>query len=199
MTVQVNRFVPRRHSDIADLIAAYPLAWVVSEGDAGHESTPLPLLAETDGDGRIVSLFGHFALRNPQVRALERRPRATFLFQGPQAYVSPRLVSQPQWGPTWNYAVVKFEGEVTFVPDETEASVRQLTDAMEAGADTPWQVEQLGERYDQLIRHIIAFRATVGEPNARFKLGQDERPSVFDDILANHPDAALTDWMRRTK
>ncbi len=171
---------------------------VSTDGDA-FAATPLPLLAETDAEGRVVSLFGHFARRNPQVAALEHNPRVTCLFQGPHGYVSPRLVSQPQWGPTWNYAVVKFDGEVTFVPEETGVAVDRLTAAMEGLGEGAWAVTDLGARYDQLVRHIIAFRVHVGEPQARFKLGQDERPAVFDDILAHHPDAALTDWMRKTR
>ena len=39
-------FVPRAAGDVAALIAAHPLAWIVSNGPGGFVSTPLPLLAE---------------------------------------------------------------------------------------------------------------------------------------------------------
>lgn len=46
-------FEPRSAADIAQLIADYPLAWLVSR--AFHAS-PLPLLAETDARGAVVAL-----------------------------------------------------------------------------------------------------------------------------------------------
>lgn len=188
-----NPFVPRDASDIAALIAQYPLAWVVSPGTA----TPLPLLAETGADGEIVALFGHFARRNPQVALIERAPAAMILFQGPQAYVPARLVSKPDWGPTWNYAVLRFDVEIEFVPDETAASVERLAAVLEQGRPEPWTPDRMGERYAELTRHIIAFRAHVRGLDARFKLGQDESPQIFDEIVAGLDDRALADWMTR--
>lgn len=193
-----NLFVPREPADIAALIAEYPLAWVVSCGEEGHAATPLPLLAETDGEGQTTALFGHFARSNPQVALLERSPKAMILFQGPHAYVPPRIVSTPTWGPTWNYAVIRFEVTVEFVPDETKAAVARLAAALEADRPDPWVPERMGARHEELARHIIAFRAHVRETHARFKLGQDERPETFDEIVAGLDDRTLADWMTRT-
>jgi transcriptional regulator len=145
-----------------------------------------------------VALFGHFAKSNPQVAVLESRSRATILFQGPQAYIAPRLVSNPTWGPTWNYAVVRFETEIHFVPEETEASVERLADALEHDRPDPWTPSRMGARREELARRIIAFRARVIETHPRFKLGQDEAPQTFDEIIASLDDAALAAWMTRT-
>ena len=188
-----NPFVPRDPSDIPALIAAYPLAWVASPGTA----TPLPLLAETNETGAVVALFGHFARRNAQVAMLERQPQATILFQGPNAYVPARLVSKPDWGPTWNYAVLRFDVEIEFVPDETAASVERLAAALEHGRDAPWTPARMGPRYAALVQHIVAFRAHVRAVDARFKLGQDEDPRHFDEIVAGLDDRALAAWMMR--
>lgn len=191
-------FDPRSPADVLALVEAFPLAWVVArEGDA--PATPLPLLAECDGDGAIVSLFGHIARRNPLCAALQAAPRALLLFQGPQAYVAPRLVSKPDWGPTWNYAVARFDVRVEFVPDETDAALARLAAHLEAGQAEPWTTARMGARYAQLREHIIAFRAHVEHAHASFKLGQDETPQVFAEILAGHQDRALVDWMRRMR
>ena len=192
-------FVPRQPADVTRLIADYPLAWVVSAGVDGSAATPLPLLAETDAAGDIVALFGHFARCNSQVALLERQPRATILFQGPNAYVAPRLVSKPDWGPTWNYAVLRFDVEIEFVPDETKASVERLAAALEQDRARPWTPADMGPRYDQLARHIIAFRAHVRHVEARFKLGQDESPQIFGEIVAGLDDRVLADWMTRSR
>jgi len=183
--------------DLAALIAAYPLAWVVSGGPADYAATPLPLLVEADADGRVVSLFGHFARSNPQVAALERDPRATILFQGPQGYISPTLVSNPTWGATWNYAVARFDVDIAFVPEETGDAVWRLAAAVEKDRPPRWTPAAMGARYDQLIQHIVAFRATVRATHARFKLGQDERRETFDEIVVGLGEGDLTAWMKR--
>lgn len=185
-------FSPRREKDIADLIAANPLAWIVSPGAPESAATLLPLLAECDGEGRVVALFGHFAKANPQVAVLERDPRALILFQGPQAYVAPKLVSKPDWGPTWNYASAWFETELRFVPEETRSSVDRLAAALEAREAQPWTTARMEGRMEGMLRAIVAFRARVIDHHAVFKLGQDESPKAFDEIVEGigHPPLA---------
>jgi transcriptional regulator len=191
-------FLPRKAGDSAALIAAYPLAWVVSHGEDGPAATVLPLLAECDAAGEVVALFGHFARTNPQVAVLERSPQALILFQGPHAYVPQRLVSNPVWGPTWNYAVLRYETDLRFVPEETVSSVERLARALERDRPEPWTPARMGPRFAELARHIIAFRATVTAAHPRFKLGQDEAPDTFDEIVAGLDDPALAAWMIRT-
>lgn len=194
----MNRFLPRCDADVRELIAAYPLAWVVSMGEAGRAATPLPLLTETDADGSITALFGHFARSNPHVALLERQPEAMILFEGPQGYIAPRLVSNPTWGPTWNYAVARFDVEVAFVPEETGAAVERLAASLERDRPDPWTPTRMGARYVELAKRIVAFRARVTAAYPRFKLGQDEAPQTFDEIVAGLDDAALAAWMTRT-
>jgi len=187
-----TRFSPRSHADIIRLIAAHPLAWVISHD---LQATPLPLLAETDMSGAVVSLFGHFARRNPQVPAFKGDPGGLILFQGPHGYISPRLVSRPAWAPTWNYAVVRFEVTVAFVPEETDAAVRRLAAHLERDRPAPWHVDEMGSRSGQLQQHIIAFRAKVRGAHATFKLGQDEDRGTFDEIVTGLQDTPLASWM----
>lgn len=182
-------------AQVAALVRACPLAWVVSGGTGGFAATPLPLLGEVDESGAVVALFGHFARANRQVATLEREPAATILFQGPQGYIPPRLVSNPQWGATWNYAVARFDVDVRFVPDETEASVHRLAAAMEQDQPVPWTPDRMGDRVAQMLPHIVAFRAKVRTTEARFKLGQDEEPATLQEIVAGLDDLALARWM----
>jgi transcriptional regulator len=183
--------------DVIDLIDEYPLAWVCPTQAEGTLATLLPLLPETDGDGRLISLLGHMARKNPLHAALSAAPRALVLFTGPHAYVSPAHVSEPNWGPTWNYAQVRIAATVEFLPDAGGESLHKLLAAMEANEPTGWTTDELGDRYESMERAIVAFRAVVIGCNARFKLGQDERPERLREILARHPHAALVRWMRR--
>jgi transcriptional regulator len=184
-------------ADVLDLIREYPLAWVCPSQGSAMESTLLPLLAETDGTGRLRSLVGHMARRNPLFGTLSANPHALILFTGPQAYVSPAYVSDPTWGPTWNYAQVRIEATVRFDPDAGDEALSRLVSAMEHDMPSPWTPDKMGARYRPMERAIIAFRAEVTDRQARFKLGQDEKPERLREILVSHPDATMVRWMRR--
>jgi len=192
-------FLPGEPSDVSRLVEAYPLCWVVSGVHDERYATPLPLLAEQDEEGRLVSLLGHIARSNPQHKALEKDPRATILCMGPNGYISPTLVSNPTWGPTWNYAVCRFEVKIGFIPEENDLALHRLAAALEGTGKDCWTPSRMGDRYDQLKQHIVAFRAHVLETHARFKLGQDENEIVFDDIVEGLADRTLADWMKRSR
>ncbi len=181
--------------DAIALIAEYPLAWVRAE--QGGAASLLPLLAELDGEGRLTGLIGHLARRNPLADALSADPGASILFTGPQAYISPELVSQPGWAPTWNYAQLTVTGEVGLDPDGGDMALALLVDRMEQGRAAPWRIADMGPRYDRMRTEIIAFRVRLVALEGRFKLGQDEAVGALRDILAGHGDAALVRWMRR--
>lgn len=191
----MSAWSPRSAAEVAALVARHPLAWVVSAAPSFH-ATPLPLVADLDDEGGVAALVGHFAVRNPQVEALMAQPRALVLFQGAEGYISPELVTQSQWAPTWNYEVARFEVEVEFAPDTNDAALDRLIAHMEGDHPDRWTVARMGERYEPMSRHIIAFRARVLSCDATFKLGQDERPESLAQILAGHSDAELTAAMR---
>lgn len=191
------KYAPRSPADVVTLIGDHPLCWLVSHGEAGFGATPLPLLAECDGDGALVSLFGHVALSNPQVAQLRAAPRATVLVNGPQAYISPELLSNPTWVPTWNYAMAVITVDVEFLPEATRESIATLTDRMEAGRKAPWRIEDAGARLAPMMTHIIAFRAQVRAIDGRFKLGRDESAQSLNEIVGGLAPGALRDWMIR--
>ena len=183
--------------DALDLIQEYPLAWVCPTGGDPMTSTLLPLLAEVDGEGRVRSLLGHMARRNPLFRALCEQPQAHILFTGPQGYVSPAYVSDPTWAPSWNYAQVRIVATVRFLPEASDEALRTLLNEMEQSVPSGWTPANMGPRYERLQAYVIAFRADVTNLQARFKLGQEEKPEQLREILVRHPDEALVRWMRR--
>lgn len=195
----MSPFHPLDPADVGKLVSAYPLCWVVSGSGDGRYATPLPLLAEPGVNGEVRSLLGHMARSNPQQPALEDDPSATILCMGPQGYISPRLVSNPTWGPTWNYAVCRFETRIQFVPEETDAALLKLAQALEGTNDGAWTPERMGERYFDLKQRIVAFRAEILETHARFKLGQDEGDATFEEIVGGLGDPVLADWMKHSR
>ncbi|PZQ51025.1 MAG: FMN-binding negative transcriptional regulator [Novosphingobium pentaromativorans] len=183
--------------DLLKLIGDHPLAWLVSAREGRFQAIPLPLLAETDSSGELVSLLGHCSRSNAQVAYLRENPQALVLFSGPHGYLSPSLVSNPTWVPTWNYAVAAIEVDVTFVEEETRESVVRLSDAMEAGLEDPWTIDRAGPRVGPMLERIVAFRADVRSVWASFKLGQDETLEALNELISGTSDRALADWMTR--
>jgi transcriptional regulator len=188
-------FDPPNEVAVLKLIAEHPLAWVVSSDGARFAATPLPLLAECDDEGRLISLLGHIGRSNPQLGFIEDHSRAMVLFSGPHSYISPSLVSNLTWGPTWNYATAQFTVDISLIPDETDHALTRLAEAVEKNRPKPWQPSQLGTRYRELSARIVAFRARIVEQSSRFKLGQDEHPETFREIVAALGEDALARWM----
>ena len=194
---RTSSFTSFADSDVTDLIAEYPLAWLCPRGPAPLASSLLPLLAETDAGGKLTTLVGHMARRNPLFALLQATPDVLILFTGPQAYVSPGLVSDPAWAPTWNYAQLRIEARIVFDPEGGDAALAMLVAAMDREERTGWTRDRMGARYRPMEQAIIAFRAQVVGVAGTFKLGQDEPPARLREILAGHADPALLRWMRR--
>lgn len=184
-------------ADVRALIEACPLAWVCGGGVGALEASRLPLVGIYDEAGRLIELIGHLMRSNPLHAALSGDPRATILFSGPDAYVSPEHAGRRDWAPTWNYAQVKVVAEIAFDEALTEYSLKVLIDAMEAGRAQPWDVEELGPRYRGMLTRIIGFRARVTDLSGKFKLGQDEDAATLHHILGALPDADSVAWMKR--
>ncbi len=196
----MSTFGARTAADTARLLEAAPLAWVVSGVGETFRATLLPIRAVTDESGRVVQLMGHFARRNDQVKLLTEDPRAAILFRGPHGYISPSWMADRTQAPTWNYASAQFLVEIEFFdePERVRAHLEDLVQAMEGGRANAWTVEETAHRYAALSRNVAGFDARIVETREKFKLGQDERPDVFADImtgLERTGQRELHDWM----
>lgn len=178
-------YAARTQDDLVALLAAQPLAWLVSTGGEDAASTPLPLRAGFDADGNLVSLLGHCAKRNPHVARLQRDPDAQALVMGPHAYVSPSWLDDRTQAPTWNYASATFQVRVSLLTDAEaiDAELDALVTQMEAGRANAWRMAEMGERQARLAQGVVALRADIVSAQATFKLGQDERREDFDQIV----------------
>jgi transcriptional regulator len=194
-------YAARSQDDLVALLAAQPLAWLVSAGGDDAASTPLPLRAGFGADGKLDALLGHFAKRNPHAARLQRDPVAQVLVMGPHAYVSPSWLDDRTQAPTWNYVSASFDVRVSLLTDADAigAELDALATQMEAGRDNAWRMQEMGERQARLAQGVVALRAEIVSVHATFKLGQDERRYDLDQIvrgLEKEGEPELVRWMR---
>jgi transcriptional regulator len=202
MSVGPNKYPPLDPSHVVELVERYPLASIVSCVDGDFTVTPLPLRPRVAADGAITHFVGHFARSNPHVNVLREHPRALVLFRGENSYVSPSWMSDRTWAPTWNHMGVQFVVDIELQEDTAVLGevLRDMIDTMEAGRPKQWRMEETGVRYEKLVPHIIAMRARVLESKAVFKLAQDERASIYAEMVRGLTDAGETElvsWMQR--
>jgi transcriptional regulator len=206
MSEQKNIYAARSDADLLRLMRQQPLAWIVSGSGESFRASLLPVLAQTDAEGRLVRFAGHFSRHNDQLQLLQRDPQAVILVLGTNGYISPSWFADKSQAPTWNYVSAQFVVDMHFydAPEAIEAHLRQLVNTMEAqasrGADQiPWDVDQMGPRYFLRSPVIVGFEAEIRTARPKFKLGQEERDDVFSDIMAglkHGPSADLQAWMR---
>lgn len=199
----MTAFSPKNHTHVARFVEEEMLALVTTHDEHGYISTPLPLVAEVDQSGKIDAFIGHFAIANPHLARVDAQPRVQIAFLGPHGYISPKMVSAQKWGPTWNYRLAQFEADVTLEPLRTREAIVALVDALEGTGEGAWTVDQMGDRFERMAAQVVAFRARVISVRAKFKLGQDEKPRTFNEIVAslvNRPLAqAMQDQVRSTR
>lgn len=165
--------------------------------------THLPLLIDPSR-GANGTLLGHVAKANPHA-ALLNGTRATAIFHGPHAYVSPSWYdpSKPSV-PTWNYAVVHATGIPVIHNDP--AWMKDLLSRMvakyESPRATPWTYNLPPEFLTAMLTQIVAFEMPIDTLEGKFKLNQNRSKGDQERVmagLANEGEEGTAGLMRRRK
>jgi len=154
------------------LIEEFPLSTVICPGKNQPEIAVAPVYFVRDS----MELLGHFAKNNPIVNVLDGA-KTTFMFHGPQAFISPSWYETKPHLPTWNYAVVTLETTTTITPrpDQNLASASKMTEYFE---DDNVKSYMNDPDYQSLIERasagIVSFRAKIQSINTKLKLSQNK-------------------------
>ena len=185
----------------ARLQREYPFASLISHDDEGDPFvTHLPLHLE-ERAGQWV-LLGHVSRGNAHARYLQARPRALVTFQGPHAYLSPKVYPDLVRVPTWNYLALHCKVSATLIDDATakDQLLKKLIGDHEPAYAAQWR--GLGEEYaSKMLSAIVAFELAVTHWECKLKLNQ-HRPESHQAMrqgyhAGNDHDRALGEWMER--
>ena len=200
-----------KHFDQQDLaltlevMRAHNFATLIGADDAGAPfATHLPLIVSErglKGETRVV-LEGHVAKPNPQWKYMRARPEVLVVFQGPNAYMSPKVYPDLARVPTWNYLAVHAYGKVSFLEGSAkkDALLKGLIAIHEPEYAAQWR--GLGVEFqEKMLAGIVAFEIEVTKLESKFKLNQ-HRKEAHAAMKARYsegtPDEqALAGWMTR--
>jgi transcriptional regulator len=184
-----------------ELMRAHNFAMLVGNDDTGVPfASHLPLIVE-EHEGAI-RIEGHVAKPNPHWRYLQARPQVLAVFQGPHAYMSPKVYPDLARVPTWSYLAVHAYGEAQLIedPESKDALLKRLIAIHEPTYAQQWR--DLGEEFQRkMLTGIVGFAITVTKLESKFKLNQ-HRPEAHAAMHAAYaqgtPDEqALAGWMQR--
>ena len=204
-----SHFAETDAARIADLIAQYGFATLISTNGVDTEITHAPLMYEPDrGDATNKgTLVGHIAAANPHARLLVNGAEAIAIFHGPHGYISPTWYrdENPRVPnvPTWNYAVVHVHGMVKRIDDAERKwkIVSDLAAQYERDSVAPWNAGEMDGHAGKLGA-IVGFDIAITNINAKLKLSQNRSVADQEHVIARleaaaHPDGqAMAKMMR---
>ena len=161
------------------LIRAHPLGLLITAGADGLTANAIPFLI--DGSrGAFGMARALLARANDQWRELARGAECMFVFQGPQAYVSPSWYpTKKETGkvvPTWSYVMVHIWGRPRVIEDEVwlRGQVDGLTMTPEADRPEPWRVGDAPEAFVAAqIRGIVGLEIPIDRIEGKWKVSQN--------------------------
>jgi transcriptional regulator len=165
------------------------------------EDTGAPVCTLVPFVRREGRLWTHLAAANPQGALVSDGRPVLCQFLGPHAYVSPSWYQQPDHVPTWNYVQVAVTGRMVAVDrDRSRWVVRETVTEHEGRRESPWPVENMDRRVEELLGGIRAFEVLVDRIEGRFKLSQnrsaEDRQAVIDALRhGDETDRQVADLM----
>lgn len=191
------------------LMHDYPLASLVTMTADGMEANNIPF--ELDSSvGTLGTLRFHVSRSNPIWQTFRNDRQVLVIFQGPNAYISPRWYTNGQKSgrvfPSWNYAVVHAYGLIQVIDDKTWLleHLSRLASHNEKTLPSPWQLQGAPTNFvDQAVANIIGLEIDITKLVGKWFVSQQRTPadreSVSNALLArpNDMSAATAELLRR--
>lgn len=166
-----------------ELMRAFPLATVVTQGPDGLDANHIPLHLDAAA-GPNGTLRGHVARANPLAADATVNRKILVIFKGPDSYISPSgYATKAEHGkvvPTWNYAAVHAYGELRLIDDAEWllAQLKALTAEHEGRLPRPWAVDDAPADYiGKMLGAIVGIEIAIDRLVGKWKVSQNQ-PAV---------------------
>lgn len=175
------------------LMEAYPLATLVTpSAPGGPQAHLLPLELQVPGTGPTC-LRGHVAGSHALRRDGTPGCEVLVVFQGPNAYISPRWYVNGQrsarLAPSWNYVAVQARGRLRWVADDPEwvlTHLAALTAVQEQHRAQPWSLEMAAPDYvESAARHLVGFEIEITALEGKRFLSQQRTEADRLSLIAH--------------
>ena len=184
-----------------EVMRAHNFATLVTTDAQGQPfATHVPMIVSERGEQLVLE--AHVAKPNPHWKLWESNPTALAIFQGPNAYMSPKVYPDLARVPTWNYLAVHASGTVRILEGDAkkDALLKGLIAIHEPEYAAQWR--GLGEEFQsKMLAGIVAFEIDVTKLESKFKLNQHRKEAhaaMKERYAAGSPaEQALAVWMQR--
>ncbi|AKJ27214.1 FMN-binding negative transcriptional regulator [Caldimonas brevitalea] len=201
-------FAQHDRDTLRGFIRSWPLATLVCAQGSQPDVHLFPLHLVPGAQGEPDRLRGHCPLGHPFLDSARQAPEVLALFQGPNAYISPRWYVNGQRSrsvaPGWNYVAAQARGpiavihDVSFLRGHLEALVLQ----QESGRAQPWSLEDAAPDFlDAALQRLVGFEIEVRSLQGHWFLSQQrtaaDRTSVATHLLLENNGVAreLAPWV----
>jgi len=117
---------------------------------------------------------------------------ALAVFQGPNAYISPRWYVNGQHSgrvaPSWNFSTVHASGPIRFIDDADwiRGHLTSLTEAQEAARDNPWRLADAPTEFvDGLLQRLVGLEIKIERLEGKRFLSQQRTVADRDSLVRN--------------
>lgn len=181
-------FREERRDFLHGLIAAHPLATLITAGSKGLMANLIPFTLHVGGENGI--LRAHLARGNTQLDALREGGEALVVFQGPECYVTPSWYpSKTEHGkvvPTWNFAMVQVRGEPRVIDDAAwiRSQIDEMTSDHESKREHPWRVSDAPDDFIAAqLKAIVGIEIPILAIEGKWKLSQNRLPADRQGVI----------------
>ncbi|QHT65414.1 FMN-binding negative transcriptional regulator [Rhodocytophaga rosea] len=152
---------------------------------AGHlVATHIPFEITSDTPDQLV-LRAHLAKANKQWKQLSANTELLVIFQGPNAYISPRWYDHINV-PTMNYIAVHAYGKPRIIEDSEEvyAILKSQIESFEKEHVSAYNITTMPESFLHAeMRALVALEIKVERVESNFKLSQNRDEKNYRNII----------------